>query len=141
MKEFQKHRSDHFAHAELLDGYEDTDELIDKLDDIAHHIGNVIVEFNALESTVESLIAELLMFKVANNFYLGGPVSYKSIKYDANNEGGDDFLLKNGIQDENTGGIGLASSYDTRKNKYYPSAASWFSLKINSNPKWYYIYF
>lgn len=81
-------------------------------------------------------LAELLMFKVARNVYLGGPVSYKSIKYDANNEAGEDFLNRNGIVDEKTGAIGLASSYDTRKNKYYPSAASWLSLRVNSNPSW-----
>lgn len=81
-------------------------------------------------------ISELLMFKVAKNIYVGGPLSYKGIKYDANNEAGEDFLERNGIVDEKTGGFGLATSFDTRKNKYFPSAASWLSLKFNSNPSW-----
>ncbi len=81
-------------------------------------------------------ISELLMFKVANNIYLGGPITYKGIRYDPNNEAGEEFLFKNGIVDESTGGFGIASSFDTRKNKYYPSSASWLSLKINSNPDW-----
>lgn len=82
------------------------------------------------------LISELLVFRIAQSVYLGGPVSYKRIEYEANNEAGADFMLKNGFQDENTGGIGLASSYDTRKNKYYPSSATWVSLSINANPSW-----
>jgi hypothetical protein len=82
------------------------------------------------------LFSELLMFKVAKHVYVGSPLSYKGIKYDANNQGGEDFLYKNGIVDETTGGFGLASSYDTRKNKYYPTSAKWLSLKVNSNPTW-----
>ena len=81
-------------------------------------------------------ISELLMFRVAKNVYLGGPLSYKGIKYDANNDGGEDFLERNGIVDEKTGAFGIATSYDTRKNKYFPSSASWLSLKFNANPAW-----
>ena len=61
MKEFQKFRSDYYTHSDLLDEYENDDELIDKLEEITYFIGSVIIEFNALESTIEYLIAEMLM--------------------------------------------------------------------------------
>ena len=44
-----------------MDEIEDSDELFDKLEEITQYIGSVIVEFNALESSVEYLIAEQMM--------------------------------------------------------------------------------
>ena len=81
-------------------------------------------------------ISEQLMFRVAESIYLGGPLKYKKIKYKANNEEGEDFLYENGFQDENSLGVGISSSYDTRKNKYYPMDAAFMSLNFNVNPSW-----
>ncbi|MEP1382378.1 MAG: hypothetical protein ABJK64_01150 [Paraglaciecola sp.] len=53
MREFLKNRSDYFSHSNLLDEIEDVDELFDKLEEITRYIGSVIIEFNALESTIE----------------------------------------------------------------------------------------
>jgi hypothetical protein len=61
MREFLKNRSDYFSHSNLLDEIEDSDELFDKLEEITRYIGSVIIEFNALESTIEYLIAEQMM--------------------------------------------------------------------------------
>lgn len=82
------------------------------------------------------IMSELLMFKIRNNLYLGGPLKYKKIHYKANNDEGADFLYQNGFQDENSLGIGVSSSYDTRRSKYYPMNATWISLHLNSNPSW-----
>ncbi len=81
-------------------------------------------------------ISELLMFKVAEDIYLGGPLKYKNIQYKPNNEAGEDFLYENGFQNENSLGLGISSSYDTRKNKYFPIDASFVSLHLNLNPSW-----
>lgn len=61
MREFKKNRSDYFSHSNLLDEIEDGDELFHKLVEITHYIGSVIIEFNALESIIEYLIAEQMM--------------------------------------------------------------------------------
>jgi hypothetical protein len=37
--------------------------------------------------------------------------------------------------DEKTGGIGVAVSYNTRSNKYYPSGSVWITAHINDNPE------
>jgi len=92
--------------------------------------GDVQYKINSL------LIAELLMFEIANNIYIGTPLSYKKLSYTPNNEEGDEFIKKNGMQDENTGGIGIAGSFDSRKNKYYPSNSAWITARVNSNPDW-----
>ena len=76
------------------------------------------------------IISELLMFTVADHSYLGGLLSYKSFKYQPNNSAGEDFLFDNGIVEERTGGIGIAYSYDTRKNNYYPSGATLINLGV-----------
>ncbi len=80
------------------------------------------------------IISQLLMFRVAEGSYVGGLVSYKSFKYRSNNSAGADFLLSNGIVEERTGGIGVAYSYDTRSNKYYPSDATLINVGLNANP-------
>lgn len=82
------------------------------------------------------LMSELLMFKISKNIYLGGPLKYKNLKYTANNEAGEDFLYDNGFQDENSLGLGISSSYDTRKNKYFPVKATFITLNFNTNPTW-----
>ena len=88
------------------------------------------VSYNA--NTV--VLVEYLMFKVAKNIYLGSPLKYKNVKYTPNNEAGEEFLYNNGYQDENSLGVGIASSYDSRKNKYYPINSTWATAQINSNP-------
>ncbi len=50
--------------------------------------------------------------------------------------GGEDFLYNNGIVDERTGTFGLVYSFDSRKNKYYPSDAWLVDLGLNANPTW-----
>lgn len=76
------------------------------------------------------------MFWVADNIYLGAPLSYKGIKYSPSNENGADFMINNGIRNENTAGLGLMASYDSRKNKYCPSKSVWITTRINNNPEW-----
>ncbi|MBK3516575.1 BamA/TamA family outer membrane protein [Carboxylicivirga marina] len=90
------------------------------------------VEYNI--NTV--IVTELLMFRVANQIYLGTPLSYKRLEYKPNNQSGEDFITGNGITDENSAGIGVAVSYDTRKNKYFPSKAAWITARVNTNPNW-----
>ncbi len=82
------------------------------------------------------IISQLLMFKIADRSYLGGLLSYKSFRYQPNNAAGEDFLFNNCIVEERTGGIGIAYSYDTRKNNYYPSGATLINLGVNANPSW-----
>lgn len=82
------------------------------------------------------ILSELLLFKIANNLYFGGPINYKKISYEANNTAGSDFMFRNGYQNESSGSYGLAVSFDTRKNKYFPSAAAWISLSLSNNPVW-----
>ena len=81
------------------------------------------------------LIKELLKFRVSGPAYLGGEVIYRDIEYDPNNAAGEDFLFENGIEDERTGGLGFAFSYDTRKNKYFPIGALWMTSKVNGFPE------
>ena len=82
------------------------------------------------------ILSEILMFQIVKHSYLGGFVSYKQVVYDPNNTGGTDFLFNNGVVDETTGGIGIAYSFDTRKNKYFPSEAWLINLGINNYPSW-----
>jgi hypothetical protein len=60
MSEFKKHRSEDHPDLDILDEFENEDDLEDKLDDIAYFIGRIIIEFNSLESTLEYLIADQL---------------------------------------------------------------------------------
>ncbi len=98
-------------------------EFISEGEDVAYNVKTLIM-------------SEQLMFRIADNIYLGGPLKYKNIKYMPNNEAGEDFLYKNGFQDENSLGVGVSSSYDTRKNKYFPIGATFVSLHLNLNPSW-----
>ena len=92
--------------------------------------GDVQYKINSL------LIAQILMFRVANNIYAGPSLSYKRLAYTPNNQEGEDFIDENAIIDENTGGFGITTSYDSRKNKYYPSNSAWIALSVNNNPDW-----
>jgi hypothetical protein len=92
--------------------------------------GEVAYNINAF------LLTELLMFRVANNIYLGTPLSYKRLSYSPINDIGKDFIKENGITNENAGGFGFAVSFDSRRNKYYPSNSTWITARINSNPDW-----
>lgn len=87
-------------------------------------------------NVVTLVLTQLLMFEVLKYQYLGGFVSYKQVNYDPNNMAGEDFLFNNGIIDERTGGLGMAYSFDSRKNKYYPSQAWLINIGINSYPTW-----
>ena len=80
------------------------------------------------------LIKQLMMFRLSKSYYLGGEILYRDLKYSPNNTAGEDFLFENGIVDEKSGGLGVSGSYDTRKNKYFPSNAAWISTKINAYP-------
>lgn len=82
------------------------------------------------------IAAELLMYAITGDLFVGGEVSYKDIRYEANNEAGEDFLHRNGVVDERSGGLGLALGFDTRANKYYPSRAAFMTLKLNASPSW-----
>lgn len=82
------------------------------------------------------LMSENLIFRVAPKIYSGALISYQRVYYNANNIAGEDFINKNGIQNETTGTFGVSSSYETRKNKYYPSNATWASIKLNTTPEW-----
>ncbi len=94
-------------------------------------------EFGDVKYKINSfIIAEVLMFRVANNIYIGAPLSYKSLTYTPNNDEGKDFMEKNGFRDEHTGGYGFMARYDSRKNKYYPSNSAWITAIVNNNPEW-----
>jgi hypothetical protein len=88
-----------------------------------------------VEYKIESItLGQKLLFQVKDNVYLGGQTVYKNIEYSPNNEAGADFLFNNGIVDEESVGVGIASSYDTRENKYYPSDAYWVDVDLESFP-------
>ncbi len=80
--------------------------------------------------------SEAVFYRVRKHFYIGVPLLYRGVKFRANNEAGQDFLDKNGVVDEKSGGAGLAISFDTRTNKYYPSKAAWVVLSFIANPSW-----
>lgn len=82
------------------------------------------------------LISKLIMFRVSDNFYLGGPVQFKHIKYKSNNQDGEDFIAENGIINETTGGFGGAASYDNRANKYYPTNSVFLTARFDLFPEW-----
>ena len=87
-------------------------------------------------NTSTLIISQAVFLKIRKYIYFGVPLSYKEIKYTPDNDAGRDFLDENGIVDEKTGGLGLAASFDTRSNKYYPVKATWIALSFNSNPSW-----
>jgi len=82
-----------------------------------------------------TLITHLQMFRVAKGFYAGMPFHYKRINYEPNNEHGEDFIDENGIENELTGGFGFAGSFDTRKNKYYPTNSVFITARFDLFPE------
>ena len=81
-----------------------------------------------------NIFEQKLLFKIVNNTYIGGRVFYKDLTYSGNNDAGNDFLYNNGITDEQSVGLGFSSSFDNRKNKYYPREAYWVDIDLNANP-------
>ena len=83
-----------------------------------------------------TLFSQLQMMRVYKNVYAGIPLLYKRITYKPNNEFGEDFIQKNGIENERTGGFGLAGTYDSRKNKYYPTNSLFITTRWDIYPEW-----
>jgi hypothetical protein len=80
------------------------------------------------------LIDQKLLTEWRDDVYVGGRITYKNLKYSANNEAGKDFLFDNGIVDEESVGLGAAISFDSRESKYYPREAYWVDLDATGNP-------
>ncbi len=79
-----------------------------------------------VEYKIEALtLRQKFLFQIRDNVYLGGQAVYKNVEYSPNNKAGEDFLFDNGIVDEESVGMGISGSYDTRENKYYPRDAYW----------------
>jgi hypothetical protein len=57
------------------------------------------------------------LYQVDETFYAGGQVFYKKTEFSPNNDAGEDFLLKNGIVDQNNGGFTASVSWDSREKK------------------------
>lgn len=82
------------------------------------------------------LVTQKLLFRMKDSFYAGGRIFYKNSEYSPNNEAGRDFLFKNGIVDQENGGIGGSLSWDSRKNKYFPRNAYWVDVDADAVPTW-----
>ena len=80
------------------------------------------------------LVTQKLLFRVRDDFYAGGRVFYKKAEYSPNNAAGGDFLISNGIVDQNNGGVGVAVSWDSRENKYFPRTSHWVDIDADSSP-------
>jgi hypothetical protein len=80
------------------------------------------------------LVSQKVLFLVKDNFYAGGRVFYKDAQYTPNNAAGGDFLLENGISDQNNGGLGGAISWDSRENKYFPRTSYWVDIDADLAP-------
>ncbi len=80
------------------------------------------------------LFNQKLLVEIRDNIYLGGKVGYKNIEYFAKNEAGENFLFDNGIIDEESVGVGITGSYDTRISKYFPRDAFWIDLDVDTFP-------
>ena len=88
-----------------------------------------------VEYKIKSIsLAQKLLFQVKDSVYFGGHIAYKDVAYTPNNDAGADFLFDNGIVDEESVGLGGSFSYDTRKNKHYPSNASWLDVDASVFP-------
>ncbi len=132
--------------------YSDTDSITTFVRNRAWIRGNNINSFSALlwsdinsefdgedgrqvEYAINSLsFTQRLLFRMRQNLYVGGSVTYKNIEYSPNNDAGEDFLFENGIVDEESFGIGVAASFDSRKNKYYPRDSYWVDIDVEAFP-------
>lgn len=86
-----------------------------------------------IEST---LVTQKLLFRMKDSFYAGGRLFYKSSEYSPNNDAGRDFLFKNGIVDQENGGLGGSLSWDSRQNKYFPRNSYWIEVDADAVPTW-----
>ena len=80
------------------------------------------------------LVSQKLLFRVRDEFYVGGKVFYKNTEYLANNAAGKDFLHNNGVIDQENGGLGASVSWDARENKYFPRNAHWVDVDADAAP-------
>jgi len=80
------------------------------------------------------LAAQKLLFRMRNHFYTGGRVFYKKTKYSPNNAAGEDFLISNGVVDQENGGFGGALSWDSRENRYFPRESYWVDVDADAAP-------
>ena len=79
-------------------------------------------------------LRQKFLFLVQDNIYLGGQAVYNDVSFSPNNAAGEDFINDNGLTDESDIGVGVSGSYDTRKNKYYPSDAYWTDIDAEAFP-------
>jgi hypothetical protein len=80
------------------------------------------------------LVSQKLLFRMRGNFYAGGRVFYKDVEYSPNNAAGEDFLQRNGIVDQENGGVGASVSMDSRANKYFPRDSYWVDIDADLAP-------
>lgn len=90
--------------------------------DVAYNINTVLMDAIVLKRTSE-------------NIYMGGGLMFKTVSYKPINEGGEDFIESNAIENETTGGMAVGASYDSRKNKYYPTNGFFVSSRLNAYPE------
>lgn len=95
---------------------------------------------NVMEPNFDVKIDAILqqtMYLLQDNFYIGGQIFYIAQDFTAKNEAGRLFLLTNGIESVNRGGVGIILSYDTRgKNeKFYPTNSLFINGSFNYFPK------
>jgi hypothetical protein len=78
-----------------------------------------------------------IMYMVAKNIYIGGHIFYVGQEFNGKNLEGELFLITNGVESVNRGGMGVAFSYDTRlKNeKFYPKNAVLVNMAYSIFPK------
>jgi len=88
------------------------------------------------EITIDAFL-EQVMYLIQKNIYIGGQIFYMSQDFTAKNNDGTVFLISNGIESVDRGGIGAIISYDTRsKNeKFYPTHSTFINLSFNYFPK------
>lgn len=98
-------------------------EFTDNGEEVAYNINTIY--FNQLQ-----------MFRVADHLYVGGPVMFKHQTFKPMNDAGESFIRDNGVENVTSGGFGLAASYDSRKNKYYPTNALFISTRMDFYPEW-----
>lgn len=76
--------------------------------DVAYNIHTVIID-------------ALFLKRTSKNIYVGGGMLFKTLNYKPINEGGEDFIDKNAIENETTGGLSFGATYDSRKKQVLPN--------------------
>ena len=81
-------------------------------------------------------ILQQFMYLAYKNIYVGGQVFYVAQDFSAKNEDGEWFLIGNGIESVDRGGIGAIISYDTRSKseKFYPVNSVFVNGSFNYFP-------